>query len=818
MREWNLAPGDPLQLSLSADFRLGGADYLNDHTWELELGSGEPPALSLRTTYGLRARSMRVFPRFGEGRRLVGDPADFPAPPRLKHFYPNFLALDFSPLDDLQVNAEFWVPLSQAVAGRYTLTNRTPAARKIRLDLCAVLVPLEGQAFFAAQSQMINVITGTTGGLAPLLYMTGGPASASGPYPALTVDLDLAPGATRQITWALAALSASGPSFELARRVAARPWDAERARLEMTNEADMLDVQTGDPDWDAAFAFTQKAALGLFFPASEHLPNPSFVLVRGPDNGYSRKGDGSDYPLAWAGGSPLETYYLASLLPGAPSLARGLLKNFLAAQTKDGGIDLRPGLAGQRGKMLAAPLLASLAWEIYQSTEDETRTAKSPDFARSQETSDSAKESFLAACFPQLLEFFWSWFSPAHDRDRDGLPEWDHLLQTGWEDNPLFDTWHPWSQGVDLSTVENPGLYSMLAREAGCLILMAEKLGRAVEIETVRRQAGLLEKAVDESWDESSALVRYRDLATHLSLPGRVVAKGRGGKPLKPKVEFEPRVRLLIEIQTKRPAATRPEVRLAEFATKEPVEVIAPEQFVWRSGGLVATTHNVYERLGRVDAIGLDPKDKVVVKTVDLAAQDQTLFLPLWAGLPDQQRAQTLIGRALLDASRFDKPFGIPACASSTDPSAGSGQRAEANPVCLSVHLPWNHLIGEGLLEYGFRAEAARLTTNLMNAIIQNLKGNRAFYQHYHAETGAGLGERNALTGLAPLGLFLQTLGVTILSPTKVRLEGKNPFPWPVTVQYRGLTIRRDMDSTEIIFSNGKSAIVSDPKPCVVTM
>jgi len=557
----------------------------------------------------------------------------------------------------------------------------------------------------------------------------------------------------------------------------------------MTAESETLDIQTGNPDWDAAFALTQKAALGLFLPSSKHLPNPSFVLARGPDHGYSRKSDGTDYPLAWAGQTPLEAYYLASLLPGAPAFARGLLANFLAAQTEDGFIDLRPGLAGQRAKMLAAPLLASLAWQVYQSTND---------------------ESFLAESFPKLLGFFWNWFSPAHDRDRDGLPEWDHLLQSGFEDNPLFDTWHPWSQGVDIRTVEGPGLYAMLAREAGCLILMAEKLGRGGEVELIRRQAELLEKTVASAWDERAALYAYRDLATHLSQPGKIIAEGRGGKPLKPKAVFEKPVRLLVEVHTQSPAAKRPEVRIAELSTTAPVEVIPSGQFTWRSGGLVATSQKVYTRLGRVEVLGLDKKDTVIVKTVDLTAQDHTLLLPLWAGLPDLQRAQTMIGRALLDGSRFDRPFGIPACASCPDD--------EADAVYSSVHLPWNQLIGEGLLAYGFRTEAARLTEHIMAAVILNLKQNHAFYQRYHADTGAGLGERNALTGLAPLGLFLQTLGVTILSGTRVRLEGRSPFPWPVTLRYRGLTLTRGAQATEVTFSNGRSVTVTDTTACIVSM
>lgn len=789
MRDWNLSSADPLHLTLAADFRFGGVDYVNDQIWELDLSSGQPPALSLRTTFGLRARSMRVFPRFGEGRALVTDPAKFVRAPRLRFFAPNFLELDFSPLEHLDITAEFWAADSHVVAGRYTLVNRAAQRRTIKLDLCAILAPLDGQAFFAAQSQMVNVITGTTGGLAPLLYMTGGPSHLAAPYPALTVQLDLTPNAPRKISWALAALTASGPSYELARKTVARNWDAEKARIQMTADSQMVDIETGNPDWDAAFALTQTAALRSFLPASEALPNPSFVLTRAPDHGFSRKGDGTDYLLAWAGQSPLEAYYLASLLPGAPQFAKGLLRNFLSTQNEDGFVDLRPGLSGQRAKMLAAPLLASLAWQTYQSTND---------------------EAFLAEVFPPLLKFFWQWFSPAHDRDRDGLPEWDHLLQTGWDENPLFDVWNPWSQGVDIGMVENPSLYALVAREAACLILIAEKLGRANEVTLVKRQAALLDQAVAASWDERAALYSYRDLATHLSLAGQVVAKGKGRAALKPKKEFERPVRLLIEIQTKRPAAKRPEIRLAEMATKDPVEVIKPEQFVWRSGGLVATTRNVYEKLGRVDVVGLDATDKIIVRTIELTQQDHTLLLPLWAGLPDRQRAQTMIGRALLDASRFDKPFGLPALASSPPP--------KADAAFSSVHLPFNQLIGEGLLAYGFQIEAARLVEHIMAAVVKNLKETRAFHQRYHAETGAPLGERHALTGLAPIGLFLQTLGVTIHSATRVRLEGRNPFPWPVTIRYRGLTVQRGLASTEVIFANGKSVIVKDTAACVVTI
>ena len=169
-----------------------------------------------------------------------------------------------------------------------------------------------------------------------------------------------------------------------------------------------------------------------------------------------------------------------------------------------------------------------------------------------------------------------------------------------------------------------------------------------------------------------------------------------------------------------------------------------------------------------------------------------------------------MIGRSLNDAEYFGRPFGVPALPSIPAP--------EADAVAMSIHLPWNVLIGEGLLAYGFRNDAARLTAHLMNAVIQSLKQNHAFYQRYHAETGSGLGERGALNGLAPVGLFLQTLGVTVLSHDRVRLEGKNPFAWPVTILYKGLKIVRGLERAEITFRNGKTITITDNNPLIVSM
>jgi len=789
MREWSLQAGDPLNLMLAADMRFSTPNYVNDHIWEMELGSSEPPALSLRTTCGLRARSIRIFPRFTEAGTTVADVSEFITPPIVRRCYPNFLELTFSPFEGLEITYEVRVPHSNTITGRVTATNRSTETRKPRLEMCAALVPLDGHAFSHTQMQMVNVLVGKTSGLVPLLFLTGGPLPGPGPQPSLMVDLDLDPGASRQLTWSQAATAEHQTSFDTARLVAAQSWDAERARIELVNAGETIDIQTGDLEWDAALAFSQNTALSLFFPANGNLPHPSFVQVRGPDQGYSRKGDGSDYPASWNGQTPLDAYYLSSVLPAAPNLVQGLLRNFLAVQTEDGTVDGKPGLGGQRGRYQAMPILASLAWNLYCILDD---------------------DNFLEEIFQKLLNFFWAWFSPKNDRDRDGIPEWAHLMQTGYEENPAFDIWNPWSQGADITSMQNPALNAMLYREAQSLIQMAEQLGQVNEVRLVKKQIEGLKYALEKAWNPRTALYCYRDRETGDSRSGKVLGRLKGSGTIKLKQTFEPPIRLLIEVQTKSPGAKRPQVVISEYATKGENELIRGGQFQWHSGGLVATSQQVHEKIGRVQIKGVNKTDKVTVRRLDYSSEDHTLMLPLWAGVLEVQKAQEMIVRTILNAERFGRPFGIPAC-----PKVPS---AEADSACSSVYLTLNLLICEGMLDYGFRKEAARQVVQLMSGVIKNLKEKRAFYQHYHADTGLGLGERNAIGGLAPVGLFLQVLGVQVLSPTCVRLEGNNPFPWPVTIQYKGLSILRGLDRTEVRFPNGKSVNIDDPAPCMVSL
>ena len=122
----------------------------------------------------------------------------------------------------------------------------------------------------------------------------------------------------------------------------------------------------------------------------------------------------------------------------------------------------------------------------------------------------------------------------------------------------------------------------------------------------------------------------------------------------------------------------------------------------------------------------------------------------------------------------------------------------------------------EGLIDYGERKKAAEIFIRLMKAIVHSLKIDLSFYKYYHPESGKPLGAANTLTSLIPIGLFLNILGVKIISSTKVEITGSNPFPWPVTIKYRGLTVVQQEKKTLIIFSDGQNLTIDNSHPQMI--
>jgi hypothetical protein len=792
MRSWNLKSGTPLPLLLSADMRFGATDYCNDQTWELSVGSGEPSALALQTTYGLRARMMRIFPRFLEGDASVIDPSTFASPVQIKDFYPNLISVSFSPFSGINVEIDYWVPGPQVIAARTKVHNTSSKPRTLRIEWVTILNPSQsGQRMMPTEIGLTHFLSGRSEDVCPVFYLSGGARPSGGPFTSLLLDVDLSPKDSYVATAAIASLEETTISYELARQTTGRNWDGEISNIIQTN-SNLLELHTGDPDWDLAFLLTQTRALSLLLKSSNENVNPSYVMTRLPDMGFSYRRDGSDYSHLWNGQTPLETYYLISiLLPAYAEIAKGLLCNFLETQTEDGFIDWKPGLAGQRSQILATPLLASMAWRIYQFTED---------------------KAFLELVYPKLLAFVQHWFEPQYDRDADGIPEWTHPLQTGLDEHPTFSVWQQWTQGINISAVETPDLCAFLYQECKILAQIAGLVERTETIPALQAFADHLKTAVEASWDEKQASYHYWDRESHYTSERVVLGNHLGTGEFTVHQEFNPPIRLHIEVQSSDEATRSLQIFIHGNAPSggHRVEKIISEDLRWHSGRCRVTSERIYSAIEHIEFQGLVEKDEVVISTVSHTSRDITTLLPLWAGIPGPERQKALIKRTVCSPKAFWGAFGVRACADHHP------KDKEADSQCKNVYLPYNFLIGEGLINAEQYTRASEQLTHIMNGVTMSLRQDGVCRRSYNAETGIGMGERNALSGLAPLGLFLDVLGVRIISPQRVILSGSNPFPWPVTIKYRGLTVLRQKHRTMVIFPDGQNVTTKNGKTQIV--
>ncbi|MBN1231040.1 MAG: hypothetical protein JXA19_04170 [Anaerolineales bacterium] len=759
---------------LSADLRFCQINPENDQVWSLIVRQEEKPQLLLETTFGLRAKSMHIFPEFKIYRGVSTENSGFIKPPIISDFYSNYIKTVFSPLSGIECTTEFWCAESDTIACRMLLINDGETKLSFRTSWVFDLVPQSpGLRLSPEKIDGANILVGQSDNIYPVIFMTGGPEAVNSPYPNLFLDLTLHPGEERKITWVHSAAEEKKESISRARRIASRNWDAEIQWIEMENKG-LVEIVTGVPEWDFIFAMGQSLLVSLIEKTHEAAGDYSLLQSRGPDQ--IKKEKVHESIVLW--------YLLDQLLPGYPDIVKNLLED-LFSEEKD---------VDEQGKIsppkLYTPLLAAITKRLYEVTGDQI---------------------FLARIYPKLWDQYSSWFSEKMDLDLDGYPEWSDPAQTGFVDNPLFARWYPWAQGVDINYIEAPSLAGFLFNEGQALLELCTVSGYQEHKVTILDRNAVLQKKMEESWNSKRAVLEYRDRDTHLCVKGKKAGEIRGNDSLEIQEFFTEPTRLLIRINTH--AKTLRLLKIALFgssASGKPVEEkFNRDDFLWYLDSGIVTTSKVFSSLGKLEIQGLDDHDKITLESVDHRQRDHSMFIPFFAGMLDEKVEEKLIKRTLLKNTTFWRKHGVPALA-----VLPSNHALAAN----HIYLEWNSLIGMGLASRGYISEAAELLKKLISMISDNYQREYQFRRFYDADTGIGAGEPNTIMSLPPLGLFLKTLGVEIISPWKVRLTGGNPFQKTVTIRYKGLEICRMKKKTFFTFPNGESAQVDGLEPCVVTL
>ncbi len=189
------------------------------------------------------------------------------------------------------------------------------------------------------------------------------------------------------------------------------------------------------------------------------------------------------------------------------------------------------------------------------------------------------------------------------------------------------------------------------------------------------------------------------------------MARGQGPGTKKAARRLTPPARLSVRVATQRGEGHSIRVRLRGRleSGRVRVETLAPDRFHWMWEEGAAVSELVFASLESVELLGIPEETAWQVSGLDLEREDLTLLLPLWAGMVEPHQADEIIRQTLLEPNRFRGPGGL-----SSVPKDDPEYRLAAADPRGAVNPALNLMLGEALVRYGFRKEAAELLGSLL--------------------------------------------------------------------------------------------------------
>lgn len=778
MRDWCIELNALGSVPLGTDLRLSRMSLAEDHIWALTSRNVQPSAVTFLTRFGLQARSYQIFPIFVKDETAIYQPQDFYSPPLLHSISTNYLQVSFSPWQNLQTTGTYWIPEKQVVAGQFLFENKSAEGLQFGFQLAGVLRPDErGQTMKAETREGRTVLTGNTGSLHPMLFLTGGAGEGIGSFPSLALDIDLPAQESVTLQWVSSTMNHPEDSFQLVQSIMERNWEAEFARIE-TLWNGQLQISTADPHWDLVFSLSQMIGF-------------SSISHQEPDNGLTHFRDGRldiDQPLSTISGfdsSPedlgvtaLQAFYLANLIhPTSPDVLESLVGSFLDSAREDGLVPFRSHPGREDRALLSSPFLIRLAWKAYEMNQD---------------------LSFLENIYPTLEGYLEAWFREDQDRDQDGAPEWSRVRQVECSAHPAHPSNEEWFLTPHIHYMESPALCALLITEIDRFLDISELLHKTVAMRKFTKRRKALLGFIHRSWDAETNQYRRWDRVSHRSPAGRMLQKRQGPGLMIIKKQITEPSRLVITLKSPHPLSPKTKIFLhGEGASKEHwVESISIHHIHWNGNRGTATSKYLYSYLEYIVSYGISPDVEVSVNIGDFQKDDILLLLPLASNIATQDQAEPLIERKVTAESAFWSQYGL---------------KSALKPELSTVLPVWNALVGEGLLEYGKQDLAVGLFERLMGVIVNNMSRSKSFFTAYDARNGKGIGRPYRIAGAAPVGYFLHILGVQIRSNRELLVKWNNPFPWPVKLSYRGLEVIHEKEKTTVVFPDGQKTVIKDP-------
>ena len=739
-------PGSPKKVGviLAADALQGEVDPCNDHIWRLTSGKGEPVALSLFTTYGLRAYGMRIFPRFHMKNEVVTNPKAFAAYPTIPFQTADFAEIRFAPFPSIDAVLRVWVPTSQVIVGQVTLSLNADSPESLLMEWSAMLEPFAGgRQMFAKEHGVNTILAGKTRDIEPVFLLTGMPGTDASTYPSLALELALRPSVPRQFTWVLASLENEDLSFYTARKFAATSLETQQLKQEMSQQNTTVLMGSRDSSIFNHLLSNNILIKQLTLPPFGNFHHHTIVQSREEDNGFSYARDGSDSGPGWGVQTSIDAF-LASriLLPSQPELLKGVLQNFLDQQSDNGCIDMLTSWTGRRSGMNATPLLAGLVLEVYSYTQD---------------------KDWLTRCFPLLLLNFKDGFSFENDRDQDGFPEWQHLLQTGLSDEFFIGSSDKQKREMLIKCTESPALTALLFKECNCLTIMAREQDDPEAAAWLAETSKQLYENIQSCWNEEESFFQYRDMLNHtLNHSNRTITYKRNGSyPVREFKSFTRFTTISVICTDDSP----PSFEIQLKASKQ-TYTLAAKSFTFKNLTGSAVLDSPLGEITSISINGLKKNESVSFQEADLTSFDPSAIIPFWAGAASKDQFYAFLAHKLPileEMINTDKQF----------------------PSVYKIMLL------ETLVDNAMKKEA--------------LEKFDKMYGIFDEQTGVILHSRRTLNDLIPARVLLALFGIDKWNPQEIELEIDDTLLPPITVQYGQTTIEFLQGIRIITHANGDS-------------
>ncbi len=258
-------------------------------------------------------------------------------------------------------------------------------------------------------------------------------------------------------------------------------------------------------------------------------------------------------------------------------------------------------------------------------------------------------------------------------------------------------------------------------------------------------------------------------------------------------------VKLLIGLTAPKPTQVH---LLGKSPAGKPIEETIPSAALSRLGEfLFFTTEQVYQQIERISFPELSDQTWLKIYVADLTLRDIGWYL---AYIPEEKLKPSELIEGAQDEFNVDAEdppqsifasnlYGLPNYEQKTQETIKTG----------AVNPAWNSLVLRHLLEVGAKPEAAELFTSLMHGAVQVLRQEHHLCEAYSNQNALPLGKSNCLTGLLPLQIFLELAGIKLLAPDRVQVAGEYPFPWRLSLRYRGVEVVREGKNTIVTLPDG---------------